>query len=329
MFPAQTLLTTPLAQSGDDGGRATLRETSYLLIGGAIALSFIALTAAISSTFVTRDDPIFTLLLLALVPMAVVGLLPGVRELQVAGVETLLGVDRAVVPEPMSWPHRWRTCLWTFLHQVVGFIAGSALLLAMALVVGAIVLAMGSQPSILDTVITRPDSVGTWILFWAGVIGCVGVAVGVLLLGGAAATWAAPVLLGPTGADRLALAETKLQREQEYRRLSRDLHDGVGHALSAISLQAESGRRHLRHDPDRAGAALAAISDLSGSAVAELDHALSVLRDGAAPRHPEPGLAQLDALLDSHRSLGMAMSRKPRPTGAVYAGVARQNVWQG
>ena len=286
-------------------GGLALRRVTYLLAGGAIALGILGLMSAVLSLFVTDGELLAALLVLAVLPIATVGALPGVRELQVAGVKTLLGVEGAVVPEPMRWRHRWRTCLWTFLHLVVGFLTGAALLLAVVAAVSAVLLASGGNALLLNGFVDRPSTARAWLLLAVAALGCIGVAIGLIWLAGAAAAWAAPVLLGPVGSDRLALVEANLRREQEYRHLSRDLHDGVGHALSAISLQAEAGRRHLVGNPDRAGDALSTIGTLAGTATAELDLALSALRDGdAAPRHPERGLADLAALVAEHRAFG-------------------------
>jgi signal transduction histidine kinase len=41
-------------------------------------------------------------------------------------------------------------------------------------------------------------------------------------------------------------------REEERRRIRRDLHDGLGPTLAALQLQLASLQRHLRHNPDQA-----------------------------------------------------------------------------
>jgi signal transduction histidine kinase len=289
-------------------GRLLVRRTVFLLIGGAIALAFLILAASLATPLQTdgtvnpRD---FTVL--ALVPMVTVGLLPGVREVQVAAAQTLLGASDVTVPEPMGWTHRWRTALWTFLHQVVGFIAGLALALAVLVVGRAGTLAAGQAE--LDVVggVQRPETVGGWVLLVGATLAAV-LAAAVLLVGcGMSAAWSAPLLLGSSGADRLAVAERRLRREQEFRRLSRDLHDGVGHALSAISLQAVAGSRVIRQDPEKALAALTSIQALAGDAVAELDQVLGMLREDAAPTHPEPTLTDLPDLIQRHLDMGMPL----------------------
>ena len=40
------------------------------------------------------------------------------------------------------------------------------------------------------------------------------------------------------------MAEARLARESEHARLARDLHDGIGHSLTIISVQAAAARRN-------------------------------------------------------------------------------------
>jgi signal transduction histidine kinase len=288
-------------------GRWVVRRTVYLLIGGSIALAFLTLAALLSSPQSEADTGLRAPIVLALVLMAVVGLLPGIREVQVAAAQTLLGSVEVTVPEPMRWEHRWRTALWTFVHQVLGAIAGLAIAMS-ALVVGGMVAFVGGVEAV-DVLrrIDRPVSAGGWLLLGGAAVAAVLAAVVIVVGGGLSARWSAPLLLGSSGADRLAAAERRLRREQEYRRLSRDLHDGVGHALSAISLQAVAGERVLRHDTDKAAAALTSIQSLAANAVAELDQVLGMLRHDAAARNPEPTLADLPGLIARHRDLGMTL----------------------
>jgi signal transduction histidine kinase len=288
--------------------RWVVRRTVYLLIGGAVALALLMVGSVLASPM--QGDTITDLrppAVVALVLMIGVGLLPGIREVQVTAAQTLLGATDVTVPVPMRWSHRWRTALWTFVHQAVGFAVGLAIALAAMVVSGAIAFAGGQDRIDILRRIERPDSVGAWVVLGGGALATLALASVFTLGGGLAARWSAPLLLGSSGEDRLAAAERRLRREQEYGRLSRDLHDGVGHALSAISLQAVAGERVVRGDPDKAAAALTSIQSLAADAVAELDQVLGVLRDGAAPTHPEPTLADLPDLVALHRDLGMTL----------------------
>jgi signal transduction histidine kinase len=152
----------------------------------------------------------------------------------------------------------------------------------------------------------------------------VGVATLVALAGCAAgcgallARWA-PALLGPTPEDRLAAAEARAADLAVRNRLARELHDSVGHALSAVTLQASAARRVLDTDPEFVRGALAAIEDTTRRTVGELDAALGVLRDGDAPgTAPAPTLAaDLDGLLRRTRASGLRVTA----TVAVDPGV--------
>lgn len=305
-----------------------VRRTVHLCVGAAIALAFVILATGIYAPLQPSDEPAQMVLFipLALVPMLLVGLLPGVRELQVAGAQSLLGVKDVVVPEPMRAAHRWRTALWTFAHQVVGAVAGMAIL-AIILAAGTVFVLLTGQDALTipGYTLERPTDAGGWALVVGIVVvviaGCATLAWGA----GVAAVWSAPLLLGPLGADRLALAEQRLAAEQEYRRLSKDLHDGVGHALSAISLQAGAGRRLLQRTEPRtetikADEALRVIADLAAQAVTELDHVLGTLREASAEdsadavtervpvrRVTAGDLGRLDALFTEHRERGMSL----------------------
>lgn len=293
-------------------GRWVVRRTVYLLIGGAVALAFLMLGSVLASP--VQGETVSDLRVPAAVALALmigVGLLPGIREVQVAAAQTLLGADDVTVPEPMRWRHRWRTALWTFVHQTVGALAGVALAVSATLVAGIIAFAGGRDRIDVLIRIDRPDTAGGWFFLGGAAAAVLVAAVVIVAGGGMGARWSAPLLLGSSGADHLAAAERRLRREQEYGRLSRDLHDGVGHSLSAISLQAVAGERLVRRDPDKAAAALSSIQSLAADAVAELDQVLGMLRTGAgeraAPTHPEPTLADLPALAARHRELGMPL----------------------
>ncbi|MYX97765.1 histidine kinase, partial [Streptomyces sp. SID486] len=123
------------------------------------------------------------------------------------------------------------------------------------------------------------------------------------------ARWA-PVLLGPTARERLAAAEARAADLAVRGRLARELHDSVGHALSAVTLQASAARRLLDTDPRFVREALAAIEDTTRRTVGELDAVLGVLREDDAPgTAPAPTLAaDLDGLLRRTRAAGQRVT---------------------
>src|SRR5712691_6041124 len=93
-------------------------------------------------------------------------------------------------------------------------------------------------------------------------------------------------------------AELAALRERE--RLARDLHDSLGHALVALSVQLEAVQRLYAVDPVRAAAQVDAMKDLTRASMAELRRALEGLRT--------PGLGD--------RSLQQALDALSREVGA-------------
>lgn len=308
--------------NGDQRPVGVVRRTVHLGIGAAITIAFFILATSIYAPLQPEaTEPEMAIFIpMFLIPMLLVGLLPGVRELQVAGAQSLLGVRDVVVPEPMRLAHRWRTALWTFVHQIIGTIAAVLGLLGIMIVAVLAHFLSRSEPfSIPGLTLDRPQGPAQWALHLGLSVVALSVVVALVWAGGIGARWSAPLLLGPLGLDRLALAEQRLAAEQEYRRLSRDLHDGVGHSLSAISLQAEAGQRLLQRagsDPrvKRAQQSLQVIADLAAGAVAELDSVLGTLRaetgsDAVSARSPAgtagAELDRLPALLAAHRERGL------------------------
>jgi two-component system NarL family sensor kinase len=66
-------------------------------------------------------------------------------------------------------------------------------------------------------------------------------------------------------------------REEERRRLRRDLHDGLGTALTAVTLKADAAH-NLRHDPDRSGPLLLDLRDDVAAAIADIRRLVYDLR---------------------------------------------------
>jgi len=311
--------------------RLWVRRTVFLLAGGAVAAALAILASALIAP-VREDVVVSTFVALLVVLLVGVGLLPGVREVQVAGAQALLGLrpESVTAPEPMRWAHRWRTALWTLIHQLTGALTGLLIVAAGLPIAGLLVWLLDGGPiEIPGWTLRAPTTLGGWALAVLTTMGVVGVAGAVIAGLGLAAAASAPSLLGPVGEDRLRMAEQRLEREQATVRLSRDLHDGVGHSLSAISLHAGAGRRAMTGggDPDAVVSSLRAIEELSGRAVQELDDALAVLRgeatkpsatagdEAVTQRAPVPraqrvghrDLHRLGDLVSEHRDRGMRL----------------------
>jgi len=91
----------------------------------------------------------------------------------------------------------------------------------------------------------------------------------------------------------------------ERARISRELHDVVAHHVSMIAVQAETARLATPGMPAAGARQLSAIGDTARAALTEMRRLLGVLREDsgveAADRQPQPGLAQLNELLDEAR----------------------------
>ncbi|MFD5090377.1 sensor histidine kinase [Amycolatopsis thailandensis] len=89
---------------------------------------------------------------------------------------------------------------------------------------------------------------------------------------------------------RLRLADADRVAAEERARLARDVHDSVGHHLTAIRLQAMATRRALGGAPALADRVLGTIDDLSSSALSEVRVLLTT-------SHGSPGLADIGDLV--------------------------------
>ncbi len=93
---------------------------------------------------------------------------------------------------------------------------------------------------------------------------------------------------------------------EERQRIARELHDVVAHHMSVIAIQAEAAPYKTADPPPEL---VESFVDIRASALAgltELRRVLGVLRTGVQDTAPQPGLADLDALLDSARSGGVS-----------------------
>jgi signal transduction histidine kinase len=110
---------------------------------------------------------------------------------------------------------------------------------------------------------------------------------------------------------------TEVAAALERTRIARELHDVVAHQVSVMVVQAEGAGWALDGQPERARAAIATIAATGRATLVELRRLLGVLRsgdeDGVAP---QPGLADLDALVGGFRSSGIQVSAEISVDGA-------------
>ncbi len=84
-------------------------------------------------------------------------------------------------------------------------------------------------------------------------------------------------------------------RLREREQLARELHDSVGHHITAIALQAQAARAVIQSSPEQAAKALAAIEGESKRTLVELRALVGALRDDPALA-PPASLAQIREL---------------------------------
>lgn len=101
--------------------------------------------------------------------------------------------------------------------------------------------------------------------------------------------------------------ETDAAVDAERRRLARELHDVVSHAVTLIAVQAEAGQSVIDTDPEAARRSLAAIGQVSREALAELTRLLAILGDGD-DAVPDAGLTQITNLVDGARAAGLDLT---------------------
>lgn len=168
----------------------------------------------------------------------------------------------------------------------------------------------------------RSFALALTVAFIAGGIGYVGYGLGplsLLVVLMPALAWFTGELLRSARARRAltsAVETTTTQRdaaltradlEAERTRVARDVHDVVAHSLTVVIAQADGARYATAQRDGQAADAFETIAQTARDALADVRVLLTGLRhtqeDG-----PQPGVDDLDALLDSMRDAGLALA---------------------
>lgn len=291
---------------GERSGR-TVRGALHVLLGGVFAAALALLTYSFVTSFVnsTRSSAsVAGLSALVVVTAALAALAitaPPVRPLEIAAGRTLLDLDVPDAARPSDWTSRRRGAAWLILNVAVGGAALFALLFFVPLAVGAILFPFGGDPVL--RVPGLPDAdVGTGlhtVWLWPVALALLALGAAALLAGTAVLRAAGPRLLGPTAADELELLRHREQQLARQNQLARDLHDTIGHALTAMTIQADAGARVVGADPDFARRAFDAIGEVGRTALDELDAVLGALRDRDRPPAPGRSIADIGSMISS------------------------------
>jgi signal transduction histidine kinase len=125
-------------------------------------------------------------------------------------------------------------------------------------------------------------------------------------------------------AARQVVAGTLLEHTArgERARIARELHDVVAHHISMVAVQAATARLTTPGMPAAGAQRLSAIGDSARAALTDMRRLLGVLREDAqtdiADRRPQPGIPQLNELIDEARDASgtgfrLILRSPPRP----------------
>ncbi|MFF8267781.1 sensor histidine kinase [Streptomyces sp. NPDC016562] len=293
--------------------RPLLRGSTYagalFAFGGALAslpLLPFALVPALSWPSAPESVQILLLLLVWAVLVALVGLARPVRRALVVSTRRLLRVQ---LPDPVAGrrasgsfaPERWRTPLWMVLHVAVGWTGAlaSGVLFILGVSLPGNWLGGEARATLWGTSV-RVSGGWSWVVAATSLL----LAAAVCVLVTKTLRWSAPRLLGPSAAERLALAAERERLLAERNRIAHELHDSIGHTLTAATIQAAVAGEVLAADPTAARAAMRSIEESTRAALEDLDYVLGVLREEQSGTAPTRTLADLPELLDRLRHAG-------------------------
>ncbi|ACQ78500.1 histidine kinase dimerisation and phosphoacceptor region [Beutenbergia cavernae DSM 12333] len=285
--------------SGGDGGtgaRASVvvRAGVYLVLGGVVAAAYAVLGVGLWQLVDAAPQvplPMTVAIAVVAVPLgALPPFLAPIRELETAAARSLLGAGVDDVPAPpggqLRPDDRARAAAFFGAHLILGGAILVGLLAGLPTAVGLLGAALGVPSDGIQLVPgeSTAAALGPWAIPVALAI-LVALPLGTALAGSIMRALAPP-LLGPGPEQRAAAERARIAALAERNRLARELHDSVGHALTVTTLQATAAERLLSRDPDAVREALRAIQDTGRSALADLDHALGLLRSDDAAARP-------------------------------------------
>jgi signal transduction histidine kinase len=265
---------------------------AHVLLAIALCLPLVAAAAMIGASMAQDPRTLdkWLLSLLAIVFLAAVAwasLLPPVRQVEVSTARALLEYDDETLPDvrsPRAWVSRRRGAAWLAILTAVGIVVAAAILYLVPFGIGLL-----SFPFTGDSTVTWPGigrethtGVGRQAI-WLVVPGLLALVVCLAAVAAAARLLVAlaPRLLGPTLTERVGIAADRERAMARANAVARDLHDQLGHTLTAMTVQATAARRLMATDPQSAERALAAVEDLGRRAQEDVDGVVRTLREGA------------------------------------------------
>jgi signal transduction histidine kinase len=124
--------------------------------------------------------------------------------------------------------------------------------------------------------------------------------------------------------------QAEIAASAERTRIARELHDIVSHSLSVVITLADAAAIVGRADPDQGAEAMTEVSEVGRRALADMRAMLGVLRTDESPSGlaPQPGVAELGALVDGVRATGLSAALVVEGTPFSLGGAAELTVYR-
>ncbi len=282
--------------------RAIYSLTGALLTWVYIGLFLVALPVALSLTIVWVGVPML---------VGVLALIRGCAAIERRLAVALLDVDIAAPPRVSDMKTNlmgqlrsvvthgatWRGMGFAVVRMITGFVEFLVAIIFVGTGIAFVVAPFVSGTLTIDE--WEPGS--GWSMWWAPLVGALLIGAGWYLSSviGMLHGWIAPMLLGPSEADRVRVLESRTAKLSAQTQLARELHDSVGHTMTSVVVQAGAARRVFDTNPTFAREALGEIETSARQALTELDYMIGMLRNDQA--NPGNGYAPLPTLFDVER----------------------------
>lgn len=102
--------------------------------------------------------------------------------------------------------------------------------------------------------------------------------------------------------------QAEIATASERSRIAREMHDIVSHSLTVMITLADGSARLAESAPARSAEAMRMVAETGRDALADMRRLLGVLRadeDEAAAHEPQPGIAELDGLIERFQAAGL------------------------
>lgn len=296
-------------------------RVAHVCLAVALCLPLVAAAVLIGESLAQTRTAFDTALLIAIAiafaaVVAWMALQPSVRQVEVSTARVLLGYDDAALPDVRSahaWASRARGAAWLTLLVAVGGAVTAAILFLLPTGVSLVSFPFTGSNSVTWPVTGRVSRMGSgWHAGWLVGPGLLALAgCGAVVLGAARLLVSlAPRMLGPTLVERVGIAAERERALARANAVARDLHDQLGHTLTAMTVQVTAARRLMTVDPQTAERSLAAVEDLGRRAQAEVDRVVRTLRDGM-PSGTQPTDGPTDEATDLAATVRALVDESP------------------